>query len=65
MSVGEEGNAFVLEQCALRLGPTEGEPLREAAVGKHDAMAGDDARLRVDVQGISHVTGSPGLAICP
>ena len=42
MSVGEEGNAFVLEQCALRLGPTEGEPLREASVGEYDAMTGHE-----------------------
>ncbi len=67
MSVGEEGNAFVLEQCALRLGPTEGEPLREASVGEYDAMTGDGAGFRIDVQGVSHVSarrGSPtSLAI--
>lgn len=61
MSVGEEGNAFVLEQRALRLGPAEGETLREASVGEYDAMAGDGSGFRIDVQGVSHVSGSTGL----
>ena len=61
MSIGEEGNAFVLEQCALCLGPTEGEPLREASVGEYDAMAGDDPGFWIDVQGVSHISSSTGL----
>lgn len=61
MSVGEEGNAFVLEQFALRFGPTEGEPLCEASVGEYDAMTGDGAGFRIDVQGVSHVSGSTGF----
>lgn len=61
MSVGEEGNALVLEQGALRLGSTEGEPLRQASVGEYDAMAGDGPGLWIDVQGVSHLPGSRGL----
>lgn len=28
MPIGEEGNAFILEQCTLHLGSAEGETLR-------------------------------------
>lgn len=65
-AVVEKFDTLGFEQLTLRLRSAKGEARSEAAVGKHDAMAGDDARLRVDVQGISHVTGSPtSLAICP
>lgn len=29
MPIGEEGNAFILEQCALHLGSAEGKTLRQ------------------------------------
>ena len=61
MPIGEEGNAFILEQCTLHLGSAEGEPLREASVGEYDAMTGDGAGFRIDVQGVSHISSSTGL----
>lgn len=61
MPIGEEGNAFILEQCTLHLGSAEGEPLREASVGEYDGMTGDGAGFRIDVQGVSHISSSTGL----
>lgn len=61
MSVGEEGNAFILEQCTLHLGPAEGETIREASVREYDAVTRYVPGFRIDVQGVSHISGSTGL----
>ena len=49
MSICEEGDAFILEQCALHLGSAEGETLRQASVGEYDAVAGYVPGFRIDV----------------
>ena len=49
MPIGEEGNAFILEQCALHLGSAEGETLRQAPVREYDAVAGYVPGFRIDV----------------
>lgn len=61
MPIGEEGNAFILEQCTLRLGSAEGETLRQAPVREYDALTRYVPGFRIDVQGVSHVSGSTGL----
>lgn len=61
MPVGEEGNAFILEQFALRFGPTEGESLCETSVGEYDAVTRYVPGFRIDVQGVSHISSSTGL----
>ena len=61
MSVGEEGNAFIFEQCTLHLGPAEGETIREASVREYDAVTRYVPGFRIDVQGVSHISGSTGL----
>ena len=49
MPICEEGDAFILEQCALHLGPAEGEALRQAPVREYDAVAGYVPGFRIDV----------------
>ena len=61
MSVGEEGNALVLEQCALRLGSTEGEALRQAPICKYDSVTRYVPGFGIDMQRVSHVSRSPRL----
>ena len=64
MPIGEEGNAFILEQCTLHLGSAEGEALRQAPVREYDAVTRYVPGFRIDVQGVSHISGSPtSLAI--
>lgn len=44
MRVVFERNAFCLQELSLSLGSAKGEPLADVPIGKHDAMAWDDAR---------------------
>lgn len=60
-AVVEKFDTLGFEQLTLRLRSAKGEARSDAAVGKHDAMAGDGAGFRIDVQGVSHVSGSTGL----
>ena len=58
-AVCEEGDAFILEQGALGLGPSEREALGEAAVGEDGAVAGYLTGSRVGVERIAHMAGAP------
>ena len=61
MPIGEEGDAFIFEQCALHLGSAEGKTLRQAPVREYDAVTGYVPGFRIDVQGVSHISSSTGF----
>ncbi len=62
MRVVFERNAFCLQELSLSLGSAKGEPLADVPIGKHDAMAWDDARSGVRVQRVSNLAGAARCA---
>ena len=62
MGFVDEADAFRLEEFDLAIGAPERECLGDAAVAFDDSMAGDDAGLRVDVEGIAHNAGQALIA---
>lgn len=57
-----EGHAFILQQRTLAFRAAEGESGSKRAVAEDHAMAGNDARLRVGMQGVADDSRIAGVA---
>ena len=62
MGFVDEADAFRLEKLYLPVLTSESKGLRDAAVAFDDAVAGNDAGFRVDMEGVAH---DPGKAMPP